>query len=114
MMGTLAELIDRFRADVGYPGGIRPRRDAERAALAPALSRGGLDDPDAQLLRQLAGRAYGYPGRQPGYYDLLRTDAGVAAAAATFRYLLYGPGRSQTGWRTASTASTSYLASLRP
>jgi hypothetical protein len=92
MMGTLAELIDRFRAEVGYPGGIRPRRDAERAKLAPVLTREGLDHPDAQLLRQLAGPAYGRPGRQHGYYHLLRTDAGVAAAAATFRYLLYGPG----------------------
>jgi hypothetical protein len=67
MMDKLAELIDQFRAEVDYPDGIRPRRDAERAELAPALSRDGLDDPDAQ-----------------------------------------------TGWRTASTASTSYLASVRP
>jgi hypothetical protein len=51
-----------------------------------------LAHPDAQLLRQLAGPAYGRPGRQPGYHVLLQTDAGVAAAAATFRYLLYGPG----------------------
>jgi len=51
MMDKLAELIDQFRAEVDYPGGIRPRRDAERAELAPALSRNGLDDPDAQLLR---------------------------------------------------------------
>jgi hypothetical protein len=92
MMGTLAELIDRFRAEIGYPGAIRPRRDAERAKLAPALSRDGLDDPDAQLLGQLAGPAYGRPGLQPWYHVLLRTDAGVAAVAATFRYLLYGPG----------------------
>ncbi|HEX3958318.1 MAG TPA: hypothetical protein VHZ03_17105 [Trebonia sp.] len=91
-MGTLAELIDRFRAEVGYPGSIRSRRDAERAGLAPALSRSGLDDPDVRLLRQLAGRAYGLPGAQPGYYVLLQTGAGVAAVAATFRYLLYGPG----------------------
>jgi hypothetical protein len=92
MMGTLAELIDKFRAEAGYPGGIRPRRDAERAGLAPALSRSGLDDPDVGVLRQLAGRAYGLPGPQPGYYVLLQTGAGVAAVAATFRYLLYGPG----------------------
>jgi hypothetical protein len=92
MMGTLAELIGKFRAETGYPRGIRQRRDAERAGLAPALSRSGLDDPDAQLLRQLAGPKYGLPGVQPGYYVLLRTGAGVAAVAATFRYLLYGPG----------------------
>ena len=92
MMGTLAELVDQFHAEVDYPGGIRPRRDAERAELAPALSRDGLDDPDARLLHRLAGRAYGLPGVQPGYYALLKTDAGVAAVAATFRYLLYGPG----------------------
>ncbi len=92
MMDKLAELIDQFRAEVDYPGGIRPRRDAERAELTPALSRDELDDPDAQLLRRLAGPTYGRPGVQPGYYVLLRTDAGVAAVAATFRYLLYGPG----------------------
>jgi hypothetical protein len=51
MMDTLAGLIDRFRAEAGYPGGIRPRRDAERAKLAPALTHDGLDHPDAQLLR---------------------------------------------------------------
>jgi hypothetical protein len=92
MMDKLAELIDQFRAEAGYPGGIRPRRDAERAELALALSRDGLDDPDAQLLRRLAGKTYGYPGAQPGYYTLLQTDDGVAKVAATFRYLLYGPG----------------------
>ena len=54
-MGTLAELIDKFRAEAGYPGGIRPRRDAERAGLAPALSRSGLDDPDVGVLRQRCG-----------------------------------------------------------
>ncbi|MGH3200412.1 MAG: hypothetical protein ACRDNT_31865 [Streptosporangiaceae bacterium] len=43
------------RREVDYPGGIRARHDAERAELAPALSRDGLDDPDAQLLSQLAG-----------------------------------------------------------
>ena len=91
-MDKLAELVDQFRAEAGYPGGIRPRRDAERAELALALSRDGFDDPDVQLLRRLAGTAYGRPGVQPGYYVLLRTDAGVAAVAAMFRYLLYGPG----------------------
>jgi 5-methylcytosine-specific restriction protein B len=91
-MGELAELVEQFRAEVGYPGGNRPKRDAERAGLAPALSRGGLDDPDVQLLRQLAGKAYGLPGVQPGYYSLLKTGEGVADVAETFRYLLYGPG----------------------
>ena len=88
----MAELIAQFCAQVSYPGGIRSRRDAERARLAPALSRDGLDDPDPQLLRQMAGPAYGRPGLQPGYYALLRTDAGAAAVTATFRYLLYGTG----------------------
>jgi hypothetical protein len=88
----LAELVDQFRAEVDYPGGIKKRRDTERAELAPALSRDGLDDPDAQLLRKLAGPAYGYPGPQPGYYALLQSDDGVAKVANSFRYLLYGPG----------------------
>ncbi len=91
-MDELAELVDQFRAEVDYPGGIKKRRDTERAELAPALSRDGLDDPDAQLLRRLAGPAYGYPGPQPGYYALLQTDDGVAKVADSFRYLLYGPG----------------------
>jgi MoxR-like ATPase len=88
----LAELADQFRAEVDYPGGIKKRRDTERAELAPALSRDGLDDPDVQLLRKLAGPAYGYPGPQPGYYALLQTDDGAAKVADSFRHLLYGPG----------------------
>jgi MoxR-like ATPase len=88
----LAELIDQFRSEADYPDGGRPTRDSERAELAPALSRDGLDDPDVELLRRLAGQAYGYPGMQPGYYVLLQTGDGVAAVAETFRYLLYGPG----------------------
>ena len=91
-MDELAELVDRFRAEVDYPGGIKKRRDTERAELALALTRDGLDDPDAQLLRRLAGPTYGRPGVQPGYYALLQTDDGVAKVADTFRYLLYGPG----------------------
>jgi hypothetical protein len=91
-MGTLAELLGQFRAETGYPDATRLRRDAERAELAQALSRDGLSDPDVHLLRQLAGPAYGRPGLQPGYYVLLQTGAGVEAVAATFRYLLYGPG----------------------
>jgi MoxR-like ATPase len=88
----LTELVDQFRAEADYPDGGRPTRDVERAELASALSRDGLDDPDAELLRRLAGQAYGYPGVQPGYYALLHTDDGVTAVAETFRYLLYGPG----------------------
>jgi MoxR-like ATPase len=88
----LAELVDQFRAEVGYPDGGRESRDAERAELAPALSQDGLDDPDVQLLRRLAGPAYGNPGPQPGYYILLQTAEGAAQVAAAFRYLLYGPG----------------------
>ena len=88
----LFELVNQFRAEEDYPDGGRPQRDNERAELAPALSRDGLNDPDVQLLRRLAGPAYGYPGAQTGYYALLQTDDGVAKVAETFRYLLYGPG----------------------
>jgi MoxR-like ATPase len=88
----LAELVDQFRAEEHYPDEGLPQRDNERAELAPALSQGGLNDLDVQLLRKLAGPTYGYPGAQPGYYTLLKTDAGVAKVAETLRYLLYGPG----------------------
>jgi MoxR-like ATPase len=88
----LAELVDQFRAEADYPDGGRPNRDAERAELAPALSRDELDDPDVQLLRRLAGPAYGGPGPQPGYYRLLQKADGAARVAETFSYLLYGPG----------------------
>src|SRR5262249_13768375 len=88
----LAELVDQFRAETGYPEDGQPNRDAERAELAPALSQDALDDPDVQLLRRLAGRADGYPGAQPGYYILLQTPEGTALVSETFRYLLYGPG----------------------
>jgi MoxR-like ATPase len=88
----LAELVDQFRAEVGYPGDVQARREAERSELAAALTEEALGDPDAELLRRLAGQAYGYPGPQPGYYSLLQTREGVAAATEAFRYLLYGPG----------------------
>jgi MoxR-like ATPase len=87
----LAELVEQFRAEVGYPDGIRATREAERAELAAALTDEALSDPDVELLRRLAGRAYGYPGVQPGYYVLLQAGEG-ASVAKTFRYLLYGPG----------------------
>jgi MoxR-like ATPase len=92
VMDELAELVDQFRAEVGYPGDVQARRAAERAELAAALTDEALSDPDVELLRRLAGQAYGHPGRQPGYYSLLQTGEGVAAATETFRYLLYGPG----------------------
>jgi MoxR-like ATPase len=90
--GHLAELVGQFRAETGYPGDIRARREAERAELAPALSPDGLGDPDPGSLRRLGGTAYGLPGQQPGYYRLLQTGDGVARAARTFRYLLHGQG----------------------
>ncbi len=92
IVDELAELVEQFRAEVDYPDGGRPRPHTERAELAPALSRDGLDDPDVELLRRLAGTAYGRPGMQPGYYVMLQTSDGVGAVAETFRYLLFGPG----------------------
>jgi MoxR-like ATPase len=88
----LAELVDQFRMEKGYPGDIRPQREAERAKLAPVLSPDALGRQDPEPLRQLAGGTYGYPGQQPGYYALLQTGDGMARATQTFRYLLYGPG----------------------
>ena len=90
--GRLAELVGQFRTQAGYTSDVRARREAERAELAPAVSRDGLDDPDPGSLRRLAGNAYGFPGRQPGYYTLLQTGDGAARATRAFRYLLYGPG----------------------
>jgi 5-methylcytosine-specific restriction protein B len=92
MVDELAELVVQFHAELDYPGVIKQKRDAERAELASAVSPEGLGDPDAQLLRRVAGPTYGRPGVQPGYYALLQTDDGVAKVAETFRYLLYGPG----------------------
>lgn len=91
-MDELAELVDKFRADKSYPDGGRPGRHAEREELAAALTRDALGEPDAQLLRKLAGPAYGFPGPQSGYYALLKTSDGVASITETLRYLLYGPG----------------------
>ena len=88
----LAELVGQFRTEAGYSGDVRARREAERAELASALSPDGLGDPDPGSLRRLASNAYGFPGRQPGYYTLLQTGDGVTGATRTFRYLLYGPG----------------------
>jgi 5-methylcytosine-specific restriction protein B len=88
----LAEQVRQFRAEAGYPGDSRSRREAERAGLAAALSADALKAPDAGSLHRLAGQAYGFPGRQPGYYTLLRAEDGAARIAGAFRYLLYGPG----------------------
>lgn len=92
-VGDLAELVGKFRAETGYPGDKRARVDSERAALAAGLTPAALDAPDAGLLRRLAGKEYGRPGPQPGYYLLLQTDEGIARVAGMLRYLLYGPGR---------------------
>ena len=89
---ALPELVAQFRAEESYSERDRLHRDGERDELALALSPGGLANPDARLLSRLAGPAYGFPGRQPGYYTLMQTDEGVAEAAETFRYLLYGSG----------------------
>src|SRR5262249_38504548 len=89
---NLPELVGQLRDETGYPGDIRARREAERAGLAAALTPEALDDPDVELVRQLAGQAYGFPGRQPGYYTLLQAGDGAARVARTLRYLLHGPG----------------------
>jgi MoxR-like ATPase len=87
----LAELVSQFRMEKGYPGDIRPRREAERAKLASALSPDALGRQEPGPLRELASGTYGFPNRQPGYYTLLQTGDGVARVTRTFRYLLYGP-----------------------
>jgi MoxR-like ATPase len=88
----LTELVEQFRAEVEYPTEGRTHRNAERSELFAALTREGLEDPDLQTLRRLAGPAYGSPGPQPGFNRLLQSDEGVAAVTDTLRYLLYGPG----------------------
>ena len=90
-MDELAELVDQFRAETGYPAG-RVERDTERGELAQALTPEGLTEPDVRLLRRLAGPAYGSPGPQPGFNRLLQADHDVTRVADTLRFLLFGPG----------------------
>lgn len=91
-MDELAELVAQFRTDESYPDEGRPERHGDREQLAAAISQDALEEPEEQLLRKLAGPAYGFPGPQPGYYALLKTDDGIATLVETLRYLLYGPG----------------------
>ncbi len=88
----LAELVEQFRTDVVYPADGRSERDVQRDELAAALTAEALAEPDVRLLRRLAGPAYGSPGPQPGFNTLLQSEEGIARAADTLQYLLYGPG----------------------
>lgn len=89
---TLANLVAQFRTETGYPRQGRPERQAERADLAAALTPEALDEPEVRTLRRLAGPAYGSPGPQPGFNQLLQTDGGVHQVRETLQHLLYGPG----------------------
>jgi 5-methylcytosine-specific restriction protein B len=88
----LAERIDQFRAAESYPARARPEPESQRAKLAAALTEEALSHPDVPLLGRLAGHDYGFPGVQPGFHRLLRSDEGVTAVTQTLRYLLHGPG----------------------
>lgn len=92
VVNELAELVERFRADVGYPPEGRVERERERDELAAALAPHALDDPDVPVLRRLAGRAYGSPGPQRGFNALLQSEEGLPSVVETLRYLLYGRG----------------------
>lgn len=88
----LAALVRRFRTETGYPSDGNPQRDRERAELAEGLTEAALDDPDLDLLRRLAGPAYGSPGPQPGFNRLLNDEATAERLAESLRALLYGEG----------------------
>ena len=88
----LADLVADFRAQTGYPQGGRPERDRERDDLAAALTDEALAEPDVDLLRRLAGPAYGSPGPQSHFNVRLQTPDGVERVADALRYLLYGEG----------------------
>jgi len=86
---NLADLVTRFRGEADYPDHGRDERFAERGELALGLTLEGLAEPDARLLRRLAGPAFGSPGPQPGFNRLLQTDDGLARVASSLRYLLF-------------------------
>ena len=91
-LDALAELVEQFRVDVGYPAGGRNEQSEQRAELAAALTPDGLVDPDVRLLRRMAGPAYGSPGPQPGFNTLLQSEDGTLRVTETLQHLLYGPG----------------------
>lgn len=91
-VSDIAELVQQFRHEHGYPTEKDINRGVERRDLATALSREALADPDEKLLNQLAGPAYGSPRPQPGFNVLLKEDESRAAVAASLTHLLHGEG----------------------
>jgi hypothetical protein len=74
------------------PRGFLDDRRGDAPRLARVLTEEGLRNPDSARLRDLASRAYGYPGPQPGFNKLLGTREGSIWAARTLSHVLYGPG----------------------
>lgn len=86
----MAALVRRFRTETGYPSEGNPQRERERSELAEGLTPSALDDPDLDVLRRLAGPAYGSPGPQPGFNRLLNDEETAACVVNIIKDLLYG------------------------
>ena len=90
---TLAQLVDRFKADVPYPTDRDNQRVQARSELSEALSKEALAEPDEAAFRRLAGPAYGHPGPMPEFNrQLSGDDDGAGRIAKALSHLLYGPG----------------------
>ncbi|HAS08932.1 MAG TPA: hypothetical protein DCS55_00175 [Acidimicrobiaceae bacterium] len=86
----MAALVRRFRRETGYPSDGNPQRERERGELAEGLTPSALDEPDLDVLRRLAGPAYGSPGPQPGFNRLLQDEETAVRLVNSLRELLYG------------------------
>jgi hypothetical protein len=89
---VIAELVQMFHQETGYPRESDLRREQERRELAEALTAEALADPDVAALRRLAGPAYGSPGNQPGFNRLLQAPDTTARLGRWLTDLLHGDG----------------------
>jgi hypothetical protein len=88
----LADLVEQFLDEEGYPIDRDSKRKTERSELAMSLTPEALKEPDTASLRRIGGPAYGSPGPQSAFMSLMASDEGPEQVGQALSYLLYGEG----------------------
>src|SRR6185312_13372804 len=97
---SLADLVNLWREQTGYPTQHDDQQQAARADLAAMLTEPALDDALAEpalfelsQFRRLAGNTYGGTGNQAQINVFLsKEEDAVSKLVKTIKHLLYGPG----------------------
>jgi len=87
----LRHLIERFKRDVNYPMPRDEERLKAREEMAAGLTEEALKEPDAAILRRVAGPAFGSPGPMPEFNRQLSSGPeAVARVGNSLAHLAYG------------------------